>query len=163
MPCIFPTPPWLLPFSSLPVPFTLFHPLPGFHAVLLIQHSHPSLCTDCGRLLCTLTVSQPTLTRHCTTPYRRKGVSRVWCGASVPSFGHNSCEVSRTLSPSPNFPQLPISLCTMYRMVGSSLPFRKLVESKSAGMTQQGGGACDVYSGRSSSPAGRITRAARED
>lgn len=84
-----------------PLPFTLFHPVPGFHAVSLIQHSHPSLCTDCSCMLCKLPPSHLVSTAlHCIA-------GRVCPKGDVlhrlRPFGPSSCEVSRTVSPSPAF------------------------------------------------------------
>lgn len=130
----------------LPPSFTLFNPLPGFHAVLLIQHSHPSLSPQAAaacyanshRLPTTLLPPLRRTVLHCI-------IGRVCpecdVGVLVASFLSKQLWGPPNWKPLPNFtPQnypMSLSLCLMYRMVGSSLPFRKLAENRSAGMTQQ--------------------------
>lgn len=128
---LFPFPPGRVPSSTLSQAFMQFHwfsiPIPPFASALA------ACCANSHRLS---TTSCP---QHCTALHcnHRQGVSWVGHGVSVAIFGLYNCEVHHTVSPTHNFPQLPGSLCPMYRMVGSSLPFRKLPENKSAGMTQQ--------------------------
>lgn len=111
----------------LPLPFTLLHPLPGFHAFSLIQHSHPSLCSGSCCLLYKLS---PFLNHLLSTAlYHTVWWERVCpeCDGVCRSLPvvTASVRLDELKSPSPAFPVFPVSLCPVYRMVGSSLPFKK--------------------------------------
>lgn len=125
-----------LPFSSLfpcrlPSPtqaFMQFYwfsiPIPPFAEALVAcyANSHGLSTTSCPQL-CQLYFS----------------IVRVRVCPDVHVVLSIGCKLPGTVSVIPKLPspQFPGSLCPMYRMVGSSLPFRKLAANKSAGMTQQ--------------------------
>lgn len=142
--------PCRLPSSTLSQAFMQFHwfsiPIPpSVQAIAACYaNSHRLSTTSCPL--------------HCTTLCRRQSVSWVWRGVSIASFGPSSCDVRPNCKPLPNFPQLPVSLCPMYRMVGSSVPFRKLAENKSAGMTLQERRLWCVQWKETALLAGKITR-----